>query len=193
MVWTTLAARRPHPESHTFCTTFVPFPYRFCSFCFQFEPKRYRLWHKGCFNYTDTLTRDKLDPVRIEWVRNLLMRTMIHHKRIRAIETEFGIKKRQAEVYIVAAREEIRRGNDIDRKERRDEMRLFLNDAIESAKADGDWKALSSLSRELTSLDGLKEPDTVRHEISGAMGLAIETDPVIVAARLEELRKKQGG
>ena len=141
------------------------------------------------------MSRSPIDPARISWVQDLISRVMLHNSRINAIMREFGIKKRMAERYIVAAREEISRGNDIDRVARRDALRLAIEGVVDRATESGDHRAVVSGLRELTRLDGVCEVERVAVEHSGALGLGLITDadPTVVAEKLTELRKKQGG
>jgi hypothetical protein len=108
--------------------------------------------------------------------------------------TEFGIKRRQADKYLALARAEIMKDNDIDRPDRRACLRKTFESILEEARDNSDGRTEVGAARELSKLDGVAEPETTRHEISGVLGIgvAIEPDPVVALQRLEELRKKQG-
>ena len=134
-------------------------------------------------------TNTALDPDRVAWVQNLMSRVLIHGSRERAIMAEFGIQRRQANNYILAARKEIRDAQALNKEERREALRHILGGVIERATESNDHRSVVSALRELASLDGLNEPDRI--ELTGSLSV-VETDPVKARARLEDLRKIQG-
>jgi hypothetical protein len=132
---------------------------------------------------------DRLPPERIEWVRQQLgcfMRAAVLTAKVGA---KFGVKDRQARSYIKAARDEIRQGNEVNRPERRAEMRNTLETLAQAAIANGEIGYAISAVRELIGLDGVAEPDRV--EISGA--LQTEPDPQKAMEQLAEILARPEG
>lgn len=114
-----------------------------------------------------------MDPVRVAWTQGLIARVLLHNSRIDAICKQYGVKARQAERYISAAREEIRRGNDIDRVHRRASLRSTLEAIVQDAIENGDGRTAVSGVRELVHLDGVAEPEQIQvnatHTVTGVL------------------------
>ena len=130
------------------------------------------------------MPRDRLDPVRVAWTQGLIARVVLHNSRIAAICKEYGIGARQAERYVSAAREEIRKGNDTDRTMRRDALRTILEGVVEDAIANGDGRTAVSGLRELVGLDGVAEPERVVVDSTHTIGLSL--DPTMLRAQIRQ-------
>ena len=130
------------------------------------------------------MPRDRLDPVRVAWTQGLIARVVLHNSRIAAICKEYNIGARQAERYVSAAREEIRKGNDTDRASRRDALRTILEGVVEDAIANGDGRTAVSGLRELVGLDGVAEPERIQVDASHTFGLSL--DPAALRAQIRQ-------
>jgi hypothetical protein len=109
---------------------------------------------------------------------------MLHNSRISAICKEFNVKVRQAERYIVAAREEISRGNNVNRVDRRNALRSTLESVVEDAIANGDGRTAVSGLRELVHLDGVAEPERIQVDSTHTIGLTF--DPAILREQIRQ-------
>jgi len=127
--------------------------------------------------------------VRVAWTQGLIARVVLHNSRIAAICKEYGIGARQAERYVSAAREEIRKGNDTNRAARRDALRTILEGVVEDAIKNGDGRTAVSGLRELVGLDGVAEPERIQVDSTHTIGLNF--DPAVLREQIRQAALEQ--
>jgi len=136
----------------------------------------------------------KVDPARLDWFEARVFAEMRSPQTTcRLAREQFGIGRRQASRYIAKVRKRWADARSANLEDIRADLDSKLRTIAERAFESGDNRSAVSAVRELKSLHGADGATRVAIEHSGALGLITDADPTVVAEKLTELRKKQGG